>query len=227
MRLSPLTIATLLLIACGGGSATPQEPPKAAAEASAAPAPSAGPWLAFMTPSRPAGSSVEVGAVTVRRGPDGCAFDVRASDGAKKSAPACDPKHLRDDVAKAACALDGDVVWLTHQDTPESAEVVELTVARYDHPDAAADLRLICAPFATFKNPSTGKALDSPSLDDSQRSRLRAAVLEETLTSRQWRVWLRGFPENRAAAVATLRDAAKAANVPWRDRVDGQVTAPR
>ncbi len=66
------------------------------------------------------------------------------------------------------------------RNTKESAEIIELTVGRYDKPDAAADLRLVCAPFATLKNPSTGKPLDDPSLDDSQRSRLRAAVLEET-----------------------------------------------
>ena len=54
-----------------------------------------------------------------------------------------------------------------------------------------------------------------PTLDPSQKARVRAEVLGDGLTSHEWRLWLAAMSDDRerAASVAKLRDAAKAAGI--------------
>jgi hypothetical protein len=167
-----------------------------------------------MLPGKPSTPIEEVGTVVLHVGKSGCSFEVRSKDGAEKDAPKCEPKGIRDALPLAGCALNGDVMWAADPKAAEKkAETVELKVARYSHPDAKADLELICAPFASLKNTRTGEPLNPESFDPSQRATIRAATLEEQMTSRKWRLWLHGFLEHRDASIAELRDAAKAAGI--------------
>ncbi len=212
---SSLFVVSLLLVACGASPASPDSPTSTPSAAPAVDAPgSDGRCLASMNKAPPKAAIEEVGTVVVHPGTV-CSLEVRAKDGSAKPAPPCDPKHARDAILLAGCAVGGDALWPTDPNASEKAERIELKVGRYTHPDPKADLALICAPFATLKNPRTGRSIeeDIQGLDDSQRARIRAEVLEETMTSREWRLWLHGFLENREAAIAKLREAAKAADL--------------
>jgi hypothetical protein len=112
----------------------------------------------------------------------------------------------------AACSIGGDVLFLTNADA-EKTGVAELAVLRYTKPDPKADLAQICAPFSSIKNPRTGKAIDEKDIDPSQKARIRAQWLEETMTSPEWRGWLAHFPSDKPAAVAKLRERVKAAGL--------------
>jgi hypothetical protein len=124
----------------------------------------------------------------------------------------CDVKAFRPSVASALCALGGDAGW-TLREPSKADPTAEIAVVRYSKPDEAGDLDVICAPYPELVDPSTGKAVGmSGQPDGLQRAKIRMQVLEESLTSRKWRLWVRDFPSHRAASVAALRDAAQAAH---------------
>jgi hypothetical protein len=158
----------------------------------------------------PGAPVTEVGTVTMHVQKDSCTIEARATDGTTRPMPPCDLKKARDLASEGACALGGDIAWLAKD---ESGGVAELKVGRYSNPDPKADLALICSPFASLKNPATGKTIDAAGIDDSQKARIRADVMTNTLTSRQWRLWMYHFLSDRQASIATLRDAARAAHL--------------
>lgn len=210
MRWAFMVACSVLVAACSGAKSTPSSASSAESGEDAAEA--GGVCLAAMVPAKPAMPIEEVGTVVVHRNKSGCSIEVRSKDGAEKTAPECEPKGIRKALPLAGCALNGDAMWLSDP-ASEKAETVEIKVGRYSHPDAKADLDLICAPFGSLKNTRTGEPLNPESFDPSQRATVRAATLEEQMTSRKWRLWLHGFLEHRDASIAELRDAAKAAGI--------------
>jgi hypothetical protein len=216
MRTVLVIAVSLALGGCGGGSSTePAAKDPVTPSSSSSPAPSAdanAPCVATMTDRRPDAAIEEVGRISAHvKG--SCSLDVQPKSGAK-SVVACEPKTARQTISSAACGMGGDVAWLVSD--PAAADATgdaQVAVGRFTKPDAKADLVLICAPFSTLKNPRTGKALDEGQFDASQRARIRAEVLEATMTSKQWRLWLRRLLDDRAAAVKELRDAARSAGL--------------
>jgi hypothetical protein len=216
MRRALLLISSAFFLACGGTQSPTSSPAGApAAEAGSAAASAAEPCLASTSRDRPAVPMEEVGSVVVHLGKDACSVEARGVDGAAKPVvTACDsPRKAQEAARLAACSLGGDKLWPKNKGDAMKGSVIELSVGRFTKTDAKADLELICAPFASLKNPATGESFELSSLDPSQRAAIRAALLEETMTSRQWRLWLHGFQENREASIATLRAAAKAASL--------------
>lgn len=67
---------------------------------------------------------------------------------------------------------------------------------------------------AWLTDPRTGKSTDGASLDPSQEARVRAQLLEETMTSPEWRGWLVHAASDMPAAVAKLRERVKTAGMP-------------
>jgi hypothetical protein len=216
MKMVVAFLLPLVAVACGGAAPAPAPSPGTPSTTTAAQgAVPAEPCIAAMTEQRPTAPTDQVGAITVRVQEPTCTVETKASDGtvSKASHPCADRNTMREAMRQAACKAGGDVFWLNGPPPAKGANaVVELVVGRYSKPDEGADLKLICAPFAALPLPN-GKTLDPNSVDESQRARIRAAVLEESLTSRKWRLWLNGFLDNREASVAALRDAAKKASL--------------
>jgi hypothetical protein len=93
---------------------------------------------------------------------------------------------------------------------------VEIHAGRYKVHDEAADLALLCAPFASLKNPETGQPFPPDEFDPLQREHVRATIANETMTSPRWRRWVHALYEGghlNEAPVAALRDAAQASHI--------------
>jgi hypothetical protein len=213
-------LATVAAAACGGSPAPAAPNAPSAPNSPTAPTPtaldaaSAGPCLAAVLERRPTAPVDEVGKIIVHHVAPDCSIEAKGKDGATTKTPvACKGgREAREAMKKAACSLGGDALWVVGAPPSEATPIVELAVGRYTKPDEAADLKLVCAPFGTLPMPD-GKTMDPSSVDESQRARLRAMVLEENLTSRKWRMWLHDLVTAREPAVATLRDAAKKASL--------------
>ncbi|MGH7297489.1 MAG: hypothetical protein ACRELB_21310 [Polyangiaceae bacterium] len=227
MRALPLAGLSLgLLAACGSGSPPPAASPPTAASSSVAVTPSA---AAPIEPSaclplelrdrplqhRPVSPVEDVGTVVAQMKPD-CSIEVHDAKGAVKESHPCaahDDRQLIEMVLGSVCALGGEVSWLEAAATDAR---VEIHAGRYKQHDEAADLALLCAPFASLKNPDTGQPFPPDTLDALQREHVRAAIADETMTSPRWRRWVhelyKGGHRNEAP-VAALRDAAQASHI--------------
>ena len=215
MKIAFASLLVAAVAACGGAAPAPAAPAAAASPGlDAAPGAPAGPCVAAMIEVRPKAPVEEVGTMNVRGLAPDCRIEAKGKGGAVTKTPIdCKGgKDVRDAMQKAVCSLGGDVFWLAGAAPSDANPVADFSVGRYTKPDEAADLKLVCAPFAALPLPD-GKTLDPSSLDDSQRAHVRVMILEQTLTSRKWRLWLHDFPNARDAAIATLRDAAKKAGM--------------
>jgi hypothetical protein len=216
MRLCPALSSAPLLVflactACASPSSTP--PPATPSSASATAAAGVGPCLATQATRLGAGED-EVATATLHLTPEACTIELRSPAG-PITAPACDKAAPKVSMRMAACAAGGDVWIGDPARSDEKTGTIVATIARFRAPDPKADLALICAPFATLREPGSGKALgDMPTLDPSQKARVRYEILADSVGSHEWRLWMHEISDDRAdhaAATAKLRDAAKAA----------------
>jgi hypothetical protein len=159
---------------------------------------------------RPAAAQ-EVGTLVVQTTPT-CSIEVRDAGGAVKATHGCtslDDKTM-DLLNALECDLGGEVSWV---DASATAAHAEVHVGRYAKHDEAADLALICAPFATVAEHSR---LHVQSPDPSQKAAIRGDILEGSLTSPRWRRWLhelhRGGHLNDSA-LPPLREASQTSHI--------------
>ena len=212
MRRALLLVPSIFLLACG--SAQPLAASPAGASAASGAAPAAEPCLASISVNPPSTPVEEVGSITLHLGKGVCSIDARGLRGPARPTVSCDsPRNAREAALLAACSLGGDKLWPRTREQAKDAPVMEMVVGRLTQGDPRADLALICAPFTSLVNPATGKTLDASGIDPSQRAVIRASLLAESMTSKQWRLWLHGLRDDREASIATLRAAAKAAGL--------------
>ena len=157
-----------------------------------------------------------VGNIEVRMPDSGCSIEARDTRGESKAKYPCNAKNDKELLAlsrKATCDLGGDVFYMETE--PANATAFDFHVGRYRTRDESADLALVCAPLSTLRAPRSGDTIDVSKLDASQLARVRAAVLEESLTTPHWRRWLFELDQEgkREASIKTLREAVKAAHI--------------
>jgi hypothetical protein len=157
----------------------------------------------------------DVGTIVAQMKPT-CTIEVRDAKGALKESHPCaanDDRQLIEMVLGSVCTLGGEVSWLEAAATDAR---VEIHAGRYRQHDEAADLAMLCAPFASLKNPETGQPFPPDAFDPVQRAHVRAEVASESVTSPRWRRWLHELYEGgqrHEAPVAALRDAAQASHL--------------
>jgi hypothetical protein len=211
-------LLALSLAACGSAN-QPAAAPATAAASTTPPVASASCLPAELhsrlLEQRPVPPVDIVGMIVVKLRPT-CSLEAHDAGGKVTSIHPCsgdnDPK-LPDLLNHAVCEVGGEVSWMDGR--PSSAAVpVEIHVGRYTKHDETADVALICAPFSTWRDPRTNQPID-PSFDAAARRAVRTEILEVSVTSPMWRLWVERtmHPDQRADALATLLAAAKGNNV--------------
>ena len=215
----PLRLAILPLFALAGcGSApAPAAPPATPASTAASTAPASVECLPVELRSKPLGqrppSVEEVGTLVMQAKPT-CTLEVHDAAGVAKGTRPCPPDNdlrILDVVNGAVCELGGELAWMDSAGKKDGLAVIH--AGRYAKHDEAADLALICAPFATVAQRSRVH-VDSP--DPFQKAAIRGDVLEASLTSPRWRRWFHELfagGHRNEAALGPLRDAAQASHI--------------